>query len=382
MFRNKSIENASKKLSPLKGDSLWEQAAMCAYIYGGFELPPFDSDFKLYNTFRSGPDDQGYYGACFIDLYESEGDKKVDIIFVHRGTVFNFNNLIDDLRIAMGYAPEVYKVALKYVSNTINALAKQHGSNTIHRIENTGHSLGGVISDLVTLKLYSSMSSHFEFYSTTFENPGSKAAVEQFIKRGELPKKVLKFAKEYCWNFANDINVINCCQEQVGVNNGIRPLAHNYFHNDRIPSMPEAKPCVTNRYYLLAYTADQHQIIKTYNALKEHYEWDEDIVYPIGLKNSYNEYFSYNSRKNYWDSYMKILWDIDPTQKDKFKGIYKNYESYFIENLGRIKNEIFLSEDFTNTNVHMSKYGLFNEQSDNKKIKSDKYEIDSKFLII
>lgn len=138
MLRNESIKNSIKKSSRLTGDWLWEKAAMCAHIYGGFELPPFISDYKLYNTFKPGPNDQGYYGACFIDVYMDEGKKQVDMIFVHRGTVFDFNNLVDDLRIAMGYAPEVYKVALKYVSDTINLIAKIHGAKSLGLIENTG----------------------------------------------------------------------------------------------------------------------------------------------------------------------------------------------------------------------------------------------------
>lgn len=362
----------SQPTTRLKGDFLWEKAAMCAYVYGDFELPDFINGYQLYNTSIPGPSDQGYYGVCFITVDESSPIRTVDIVFAHRGTIFNFQNLLDDLRIAMGYAPEVYKVALKYVTTTINAIAKKYGAANIEYIDNTGHSLGGLLSDLVTLKLASSMSSHYQFASTTFENPGAKAATEQLIRQKDLPASVLPFAKDACWNFSNDINVINCCQEQVGTNNALLPRQYRYFHDDRHPSVPKSSSCVTNPYYLLSYVADQHSIIKTYESVREEADWESEVTYPVGLKNAYKAYLNYSERKSYWNDYMKIVWDTDAKLRDQFNGVYKNYVSYFIDNLRSLREQaVEMIKDDQFKMVSPGLFGLFT--------KKEKYKDDISF---
>lgn len=361
MFRDISIDPQDNTAPSSRGDWLWEKAAMCAYVYGGFILPEFISEYKLYNTFKPGPADQGYYGACFVRVDEFEGKKSVDIVFSHRGTILNLNNIIDDLRIVLGYPPETYKVALNYITNTINELARQYGANAINCIENTGHSLGGVIADLLSLKLYATMSSQYDFYSTTFECPGSKAATLAYIKKGELPNKVLGFAKEYCQNFVNDINIINCCQEQVGINNKLLPQTYDFHYGRRALAIPDQSNCLKNFYYLFTYVADQHRIIKIYESIKDEADWEEDIPYPVGVGNSYRAYLDYKSRQHYWDSYMKELWKTDPKQREDFKGKYKNYVLHFIDRLDQLKRQV-LDKDYTtilSDSTKLSSFGLF-----------------------
>lgn len=361
MLRDVSISSQAKVSVHSRGDWLWEKAAMCAYVYGGFALPEFISEYKLYNTFRPGPSDQGYYGACFVRVNESEGSKNIDIVFAHRGTILNLSNIIDDLRIVLGYPPETYKVALNYVTHTINELARQYGANAINCIENTGHSLGGIIADLLALKLYSTMSSQYDFYSTTFESPGSKAATLTYIKKGELPKKVLEFAREYCENFVNDINIINCCQEQVGTNNRLLPQTYDFHYSGKPLIIPDQPNCLKNFYYLFTYVADQHRIIKIYESIKDDADWEEDVPYPVGVGNSYRAYLDYKSRPYYWDSYMKILWDTDPKQREQFKGRYKNYVTHFMDKLDQLKRQV-LDQDYLpalSNSEKLASFGLF-----------------------
>lgn len=115
----------------------------------------------------------GYAGTAY------RNKKTGEIIIGHRGTEFDMDyarkdDLLADLNIVIGNTPKQVKDALTF----LNKIAKENNIDP-KSIHNTGHSLGGFVSEEVALKLGSK--------STSFDSPQSRFG--DLLLRKELLKK-------------------------------------------------------------------------------------------------------------------------------------------------------------------------------------------------
>lgn len=209
------------------------------------------------------------------------------------------DDLYSDLQIALGKIPRQYKSAEAFIAN----LSKLYPGN---KMVITGHSLGGLLAQLVAAK--------FGIETVVFDSPGAKKMIEQLI--GQVPdlQKI---------TIINDLpNFINTCGEHIktpiAVNNG-GAISLNVVCNF-LGTMPH-KPGKKAKYLC------SHGMEDILNSI------DKDGAYttiPIKNwpKNSMSFYTSietYNAMPDIYDAYIYEMWK---KSENLFKIKSLAFESY------------------------------------------------------
>jgi hypothetical protein len=153
----------------------------------------------------------GYFGAMYKET-DTDIDGNFRVIIAHKGTSI-LPDYWEDLDIFMGKAfaqlDEGRKFAQDCVSELMKFYAKRGESQQqfMDRIEiyNTGHSLGGVISDIVATL-------DFKDGSYTIENPGALESYQNYT----MGKKSPKYMNVDCKTLHNLPNFINTVNNQMG----------------------------------------------------------------------------------------------------------------------------------------------------------------------
>ena len=183
----------------------------------------------------------------------------------------------------------------------------------------TGHSLGAVMADILCCVF---LNNGAQMKSITFENPGSKPIiVDLFRKSGVQDDKIYKYLaiiRNFCNSYQADVNIINTTNEQLGIIWRLESLPYNY-DLDRGPILQISSNYYLNLYYILYTVLDQHQIIRTYEYLKEN-GVVSSIENPRNHVEGYIEYLDGSKRKKYWENYFQILWN-------EYEGLRKDYEN-------------------------------------------------------
>ena len=151
------------------------------------------------------------YKACaFINRNTQE------LLIAHAGTEPNHGkDIIDDFWLWQGsHIP--YKMSS--IKSFIEKIEEKLGEEGIknYKIETTGHSLGGILSDLCAVELKSKKLKVTK--STTFENPGSKRVIEKAIENNSFSNQnSFDQVKEIGFDVKNmKPNPINSLNPQLG----------------------------------------------------------------------------------------------------------------------------------------------------------------------
>ncbi|TAK74463.1 MAG: hypothetical protein EPO11_06845 [Gammaproteobacteria bacterium] len=359
------------------------------------DCSPFSFDVYYANGSNEGPslpegweryaycDDisTGYYGVCYKHL---ESDGSYSIVFAHRGTEKTSPvDLYNDWEVFKSSVPDQYQSAQRFVYDAIDLLKVTYNGATF-RFYQTGHSLGGILADLVGADLKQP--------SSTYENPGSKTIIQNMINQGTLPSDSLDYASSAFYPHQSDSNIVNTCHEQAS--KYIWRVVKEPYHYDVTPhpGYPIPKYVVDNYYYMKGYSIqDRHSIENMYLYIQSGGSMSVTTTQIVGAQNGYIAYLNPN-RTDYWDGYAQYVWDNNPQLRDKLSNNYEVYLSKFYKDLDHVyqeaqtiqKEQVVTREEMSMLpkkqleRVGVSQFGLFNQQNVNVSSK----ELTDSFIFI
>lgn len=356
-----------------------ECAALSNDVYYQFddpERPPLPPGWSRHiGSNPNSPD--GYFGAVYLKIISPTN---VGVVVAHRGTVLSeFGNVLGDLEMACKKAPIQHIAAMLFWDKVAAPELKKHfeGRNiNIDFLVHTGHSLGGVLSDMCCFGTNPSI---------TFENPGSKNAWIDFYRSfitssGEVPpsqvEKVIQHSlsemAKQCRTYLADANLINTCNEQIGQAFSVLPLTYNYYYGDGAPGTAIHPIPKKNMYYVMHYTFDQHRMAILSYKLNTGAEI-KPVSYPFGVQNGYRYYLDYEARRDYWFNYATEVWGLNPNNlQEQYEGKFDRFFSDFVTNLKRLREESLTqsigpqTEDYDSQkeNSFANQHGLFSKTVD------------------
>lgn len=175
----------------------------------------------------------GYYGQAWVN------HAKKEIIIVSAGTKGEFDkirgssitnlfgamhfikDLISDIQMIFQQVPIQYEIGARKFFNHV--MCKIDFDKSDYNLVFTGHSLGGIFSDMLSLHsrgLYEDEFNHI--YSVTYENPGSRSLVKklyyEMVESGSLHEEFdLDYFQRDCFVINHSPNWFNSCGgEQFG----------------------------------------------------------------------------------------------------------------------------------------------------------------------
>lgn len=341
---NKSIE-VFKKKSHLLQDSYESTlgspadfAAFCLDVYGGDDRPPLPAGWTKYKSFGF----DGYAGALYYqkviitdELAEDSLNGGYNIIVAHKGTD-NLNDVLEDIRLYFDHLLVRLKFIPQILEKVFDEFCKEHLKEYegIHEVVHTGHSLGSIYADFFTAKDCANS-------SVTFENPGSKSALELAVKSGLVDDFYLKNFASYAFrSYLADVNVINTCQEHIGTVYKLN-LPYDYYGVIPQPPLPEKiSPSVqTNSHYIFGYTfGNQHKIANIYNYLKQGNAGYQITNHPDDIQKGYAAYLDYDQRKEYWDGYIEACWNLYPEKRIFYINNFEKFAQAAIKDIRIVHN--------------------------------------------
>lgn len=185
----------------------------------------------------SEPYPSGYFGAAYVDSVA----KPSKAIVAHRGTK-SVQDLVEDISILADMPFEQLNDAVDFSREVRDILPAGI------EISHTGHSLGAVIAEIMSMSLL------FSLESITFENPGSLEIFGKWNKKINLDPKIP--IKTCSTIIQSRVNMINTCNTQAG---------SVYYLKDKKLGLgahwgrhPESY--LENPFYMTANTLEQHPI--------------------------------------------------------------------------------------------------------------------------
>lgn len=279
-----------------------------------------------------------YFGACYL----KETPAKVVVVYAHRGTVPTvIGTVLNALEIAEQTLPGQISCAGKFIEAVSQSLENKF-NNEKREVSfiNVGHSLGGVLSDLVTTSLFPNCP------SITFENPGSKKIITDYrIKQAQadgVPAyeinagiKEMEYGMPFQMHaYQGNVNLINSCNAQSGKAFRL-DLPYKLERSASQMRVMSDKPLENFNY--IDYTFEQHQIDLICDYLKS----GKQIVrvnQPVGFNQGYAEYLNYEARKPYWDEYQKKIWEGSQYIRNLFKDDEDSFRQEFIKTLADFRH--------------------------------------------
>jgi hypothetical protein len=327
-----------------KDNYIYELAALCQHVYKGNDCPPLGDGWELFSEYVPDPhEDNGYYGACYIKKQFDEPYAYYHVVFAHRGTIISFDdigasveNLIGDINVALGHIPAQYYNANQFVLKTLGEI---EGKKYQYHLIQTGHSLGAIIADLLSVL---KRPTPFSCQSYTFDNPGSKPIIEEMIKRGEADPGAIDQAKRGNNAYQSNPNVINTCNEQATKVSLIEFRKWNYNVFDG-PMIPIPSSYILNLYYIFGYTPERHAIKTICESLKENCNYNNVIEWPYGLKAGYKRYLSdswLDGSSHYWSGYAEIIWQKRPDIQEEYHWYYRHFYLDFLDFLHQTRDNV------------------------------------------
>lgn len=379
MFERNIFDTHNDNLSLSNIDNLGITLAECAAfslaIYGGVSAP---SGWVLIHFYEGSG---GYLGAAYGKNLLTNN---AQVIFVHRGTVLDFpnsiGNFISDIEIAVGNVPFLFKSVIEFFqgfSDKFDNIYSKHKDLIQYvKVVSTGHSLGAVLSDCFVAAPDST------FVSITFENPGSKPAINKMLNDLaqfpiELQLSILSRLKTTCQAYQAGVNIINTCNEQVGKTFRIKNMAYDYFSWDKGPYFPITASYKFNPFYVIGNTLDQHRIDRIVEKLKPDNFFVEEIQNPIGFNAGYVDYLD-EKHQDYWKNYFTEIWNSNPGTRDEYKNDKDKYLSWCFEILRKTQQEASSSLFIAPANVFNNQLVLFKSKQKNK----DNEDILNDFVIV
>ena len=333
LVSNKNIRDVSQILSRKDAAAF----ALLAY-HDEANNPDIPDGFTLLCQCPIEMQSKNYYGEAYYRIdyaYYSDGRKipaGVTVVIAHRGTILTKDNLEDDLQVALKIAPDAYFTGSKPFTNYVSSLVYskfpyKEGFFT-HHFVHVGHSLGAIHAELNYVSQRKNEWSD-NMFATTFESPGSKEIMTGLISIGELSTSSLYWASSI--EIINtDVNAINSFNEQAGIILWIRPGYH-FTHIPKIDFPP-----TDFKYFLTAFTLDQHSMLNIYKFLKNDGQIDNVGSFPVGINNAYKYYLTYfpsldNAHRDYWNEAFKDYWDNHSEIHAEYNNDFINYRDYEIK---------------------------------------------------
>lgn len=153
----------------------------------------------------------GYKAVAFVNHHTHE------VHIATAGTVANHHDILDDLLLVSGKVPRKLQPLKGFLDRVIQGLGGLDVAK-VYQFSTSGHSLGAVVADLTGLEIASRGLSLVS--STTFENPGSEAAIAAVLKNHWLSTDINcdQLAElQRCYSVYNaKPNLINTTQAQFG----------------------------------------------------------------------------------------------------------------------------------------------------------------------
>jgi hypothetical protein len=165
--------------------------------------------------------DYHYKAEAFINQETKQ------IVIANAGTKpKDYHDLIDDAKLATGFLPSKITSMVSF----INGLENIVGDLNNYEFHTTGHSLGAVLSDLCSVELGSRGLNVKK--SLTYDSPGSKNAVEKYIKDNQYGKEIINNIDFEVHNVKP--NFINTNKDQLG-------KVHLVVNNEQLNSIAGAE---------------------------------------------------------------------------------------------------------------------------------------------
>ena len=312
----------------------------------------------------------GYRGFCYArDLLT----KNARLVYVYRGTVLNFENIVGDIQLALGHVPLQFKSVEDLLVEVYLKISELYKPKEYHELLfdlkyiHTGHSLGGILADLGA-GMYSP--------SVTFENPGSKPLIRKMLaSKGSSEyaiEEYLKIKKDNCFAYQGGVNIINTCNEQTGRTFRFDKLDYTYKLNFLgVMAFPPSPSYLSNFTYSIDNTIDQHLIenIKKYlmkgNSVTE-------INNPMGFQAGYIEYVN-PENKDYWIGFFEGVWNSDSLLAKAIRLKYENldeFKTHGFQQLTLLYNELIKNSILqpSDEKLFHPQFNLFSKQGNDQEI--------------
>jgi pimeloyl-ACP methyl ester carboxylesterase len=241
-------------------------------------------------------------GLTFVGLF---GQKRIAENLIERIISGDLHN---DFQILLGKVPDQYKSAESFIDDVL----KNYPDN---RVTITGHSLGGLLSQLVSAK--------FGVETVVFDSPGAKKTIEKLVGDDFDQQKI---------TIINDLpNFINAYGEHIktpiAVNNGgvlSLGVVHNFL--ETFPHKPGKKA-----QYLLS-----HGMEDILNSISEDGFFEQIPIedWPKNVLAFYNSMEAYNVMPDVYDRCIYQIWKKQYERKSfvpsliKIRKKYPTFESY------------------------------------------------------
>lgn len=301
--------------------SLLTDAALALDVYRDADRPDIPEGLTW---LCDSPSSKGYFASAY---YVTDAIKRNmgQIYIAHRGTVLSFDNLWDDLLIALGDAPRAFEAnAIPFVEIVKAEFRRRYPKIRMDCIQHIGHSSGGVIATLLVALGRQKNEEYYNLVATTFDSPGEEPIIKDLMSKEKLPPDALD--RVACIGaFYSEPNAINTCNKKVSHGAYTRMIKVGY----EFPSNIRFDLTLDKTYWATVYTFHQHKMALMYKAIKNgEYQWNwQDIV---GFDNGYLSHRRYYSNNEYWDADLKNHWNNNIDIQEQYKQKYGKdaYDAY------------------------------------------------------
>lgn len=254
----------------------------------------------------------GYFGAMY---WLKTGKNDGVVIFAHRGTA-TWSGLAEDSKILFQRCFSQLFEAADFYSDCLRSIAPEFCNpgedvyDMFRRISiyHTGHSMGAVISDV--------MSSIYDFSdgAYNFENPGSKKIFERFKPEiTTIPPYVNPGDPNKCFQLQSFPSMINTCNEQMGQIYRFSSRKINYdFLTDRLLLLPKKIGCDVweNLAWYLRYSIQNHEIKDIADMLAAgdgHISSETSNIH--GFQEGHKSLFELPKYHEFWEGLFEKIWE-------------------------------------------------------------------------
>jgi hypothetical protein len=236
---------------------------------------------------------------------------------------FAYSALETDLQLIRGIVPSHFKIA-------DSILQQIQANNPNAKITHTGHSLGGVIAELLAIK--------YGQPAVSIDAPGTLGILKLLVADEALPESNIEEYKDNITLFKASPNIINCFGEHF--------------------KKPDFTIKFVNKVYeptfwgFINYTLNQH-MIENINEFFENYERIEE--WPQNIAQAYNYFLDPIYNQQHWEKYSDVAWQsykatnsielskLSPIELEAKEKLYK--AQYLTEQLVLSKKELKTAEE-------------------------------------
>lgn len=274
----------------------------------------------------------GYFGAAFIHCVNQY---VCEVAIAHRGTTFSIFDYFQDFLIYLQKTPTYYKNASGFVEDIREYLKTQ--PYVVPLISNTGHSLGGLLAELIQASNDIAVTS-IVFKSMIFDGPGSKTIIKNMMDEKILPINAFENVY-YSTQIFSGINAINTCNPQVDtIYPSVIMFDHEDFSNVSLNTMGEPGKL----YYFKDYTLHQHKMINFYNFYHEEDLKDKYhslVDWPVGFNAGYKSYLNHRineyGNSYYWYAFTDYVWNHNQYYREIYKNDFFKFQADFYSQLDK-----------------------------------------------